>query len=150
MYYIWFFFSVKSAFSQLQGDTVRSAPSRRSTSPRTSGGSAAGSSCFESYIRDFTFVWLIPLSSWTSARRSSSAQPTFLTACRFRYRTVSFHSVSSVELRLAHHSGSPFWDTTIVSHCRRFADTSIEFIKKMSFKLATPVAIPAMPLSMQQ
>ena len=25
---------------------------------------------FEAYIRDFTFVWLIPLSSWASARRS--------------------------------------------------------------------------------
>ena len=59
---------------------------------------------FEAYIRDFTFVWLIPLSGWASARRSPSAQPTFLPACRFRCRTVSFHSVSSAELRLAHHA----------------------------------------------
>ena len=63
---------------------------------------------FEAYIRDFTFVWLIPLSSWASARRSPSAQPTFLTACRFRCRTVSFHSVSSAELCLAHHVHFPF------------------------------------------
>ena len=58
---------------------------------------------FEAYIRDFTFVWLIPLSSWASARRSPSAQPTFLSACRFLCRTDSFHSVSSAELCLAHH-----------------------------------------------
>ena len=58
---------------------------------------------FEAYIRDFTFVWLIPLSSWASARRSPSAQPTFLSACRFLCRTDSFHSVNSAELRLAHH-----------------------------------------------
>ena len=58
---------------------------------------------FEAYIRDFTFVWLIPLSSWASARRSPSAQPTFLSACRFLCRTESFHSVSSAELCLAHH-----------------------------------------------
>jgi len=62
---------------------------------------------FEAYIRDFTFVWLIPLSSWASARRSSSAQPTFLSACRFLCRTDSFHSVSSAELRLAHHVDFP-------------------------------------------
>ena len=49
-------------------------------------------------------LWLIPLSSWASARRSPSAQPTFLTACRFRCRTASFHSVSSAELCLAHHA----------------------------------------------
>ena len=65
---------------------------------------------FEAYIQDFTFVWLIPLSSWASARRSPSAQPTFLTACRFRCRTASFHSVSSAELCLAHHYVIPyFW-----------------------------------------
>ena len=57
---------------------------------------------FEAYIRDFTFVWLIPLSSWASARRSPSAQPTFLSACRFLCRTDSLHSVSSAELCLAH------------------------------------------------
>ena len=62
---------------------------------------------FEAYIRDFTFVWLIPLSSWASARRSPSAQPTFLSACRFLCRTDSFHSVSSAELRLAHHGHLP-------------------------------------------
>ena len=82
---------------------------------------------FEAYIRDFTFVWLIPLSSWASARRSRtrlralrvafgevpseakllrciSAQPAFLSACRFLCRTDSFHSASSAELRLAHHA----------------------------------------------
>ena len=85
---------------------------------------------FEAYIRDFTFVWLIPLSGWASARRPRtrlralrvafgevpseakllrciSAQPTFLPACRFLCRTDSFHSVSSAELRLAHHIHSP-------------------------------------------
>ena len=62
---------------------------------------------FEAYIRDFTFVWLIPLSSWASARRSPSAQPTFLSACRFLCRTDSFHSVSSAELCLAHHASPP-------------------------------------------
>ena len=68
---------------------------------------------FEAYKRDFTFVWLIPLSSWASARRSRtrlralrvafgevpseakllrciSAQPAFLSACRFLCRTDSF------------------------------------------------------------
>ena len=67
---------------------------------------------FEAYIRDFTFVWLIPLSSWASARRSPFAQPTFLSACRFLCRTDSLahHSVSSAELCLAHHLFPPcFW-----------------------------------------
>ena len=63
---------------------------------------------FEAYIRDFTFVWLIPSSGWASALRSPSAQPTFLTACRFLCRTDSFHSVCSAELCLAHHSVVPF------------------------------------------
>ncbi len=63
---------------------------------------------FEAYIRDFTFVWLIPLSSWASARRSPSAQPTFLSACRFLCRTDSFHSVSSAELCLAHQTFPQF------------------------------------------
>ena len=35
--------------------------------------------------------------------RCISAQPTFLSACRFLGRTDSFHSVSSAELCLAHH-----------------------------------------------
>ena len=82
---------------------------------------------FEAYIRDFTFVWLIPLWGWASARRSRtrlralrvafgevpseakllrciSAQTAFLSACRFLCRTDSFHSVSSAELCLAHHA----------------------------------------------
>ena len=41
--------------------------------------------------------------------RCISAQPTFLTACRFRCRTASFHSVSSAELCLAHHGFRPFF-----------------------------------------
>lgn len=69
---------------------------------------------FEAYIRDFTFVWLIPLSSWASARRSPSAQPTFLSACRFLCRTDSFHSVSSAELRLAHHGLIPFVEQKLI------------------------------------
>ena len=40
--------------------------------------------------------------------RCISAQLTFLSACRFRCRTDSFHSVSSAELRMAHH-GTPYF-----------------------------------------
>ena len=41
---------------------------------------------FEAYIRDFTFVWLIPLSSWASARRSR----TRLRALRVAFGEVPF------------------------------------------------------------
>ena len=41
---------------------------------------------FEAYIRDFTFVWLIPLSSWASARRSRT---------RLRALRVAFGEVPS-------------------------------------------------------
>ena len=77
---------------------------------------------FEAYIRDFTFVWLIPLSSWASARRSPSAQPTFLSACRFLCRTDSFHSVSSAELRLAHHAQFLVFKHRQPRHPSKYAD----------------------------
>ncbi len=41
--------------------------------------------------------------------RCISAQPAFLSACRFLCRTDSFHSVSSAELCLAHHHHFPFF-----------------------------------------
>ncbi len=41
---------------------------------------------FEAYIRDFTFVWLIPLSSWASTRRSR----TRLRALRVAFGEVPF------------------------------------------------------------
>ena len=73
---------------------------------------------FEAYIRDFTFVWLIPLSSWASARRSPFAQPTFLSACRFLCRAYSFQFASSAELRLAHHVFAPNCGSTHVGGAR--------------------------------
>ena len=111
---------------------------------------------FEAYIRDFTFVWLIPLSSWASARRSPSAQPTFLSACRFLCRTDSFHSVSSAELCLAHHGFLPFillvlpsfaWRTiVIILSLHQFQFYTLHFtLYTRYFAMAARLAKNAMP-----